>query len=78
MTVEDYCTKHNCTRYDLSCEALHKQMSTNISKACHEGRCGWQKGKENPSHSEECRSGRRSPWSMNYKGYNGLSDIEKK
>lgn len=78
MTVEDYCAKHNCTRYDLSCEALHKQMSTNISKACHEGRCGWQKGKENPSHGEECRSGRRSPWSMNYKGYNGLSDIEKK
>ena len=78
MTVEDYCAKHNCTRYDLSCEALHKQMSTNISKACHEGRCGWQKGKENPSHSEECRNGRRSPWSMNYKGYDGLSNTEKK
>lgn len=78
MTVEDYCAKHNCTRYDLSCEVLHKQMSTNISKACHEGRCGWQKGKENPSHSEECRNGRRSPWSMNYKGYDGLSNTEKK
>ena len=78
MTVEDYCVKHNCTRYDLSCEALHKQMSTNISKACHEGRCGWQKGKENPSHSEECRNGRRSPWSMNYKGYDGLNNTEKK
>lgn len=78
MTVEDYCAKHNCTRYDLSCEALHKQMSTNISKACHEGRCGWQKGKENPSHSEECRNGRRSPWSMNYKGYDGLNNTEKK
>ena len=78
MTVEDYCAKHNCTRYDLSCEALHKQMSTNISKACHEGRCGWQKGKENPSHSEECRNGRRSPLSMNYKGYDGLSNTEKK
>ena len=78
MTVEDYCAKHNCTRYDLSCEALHKQMSTNISKACHEGRCGWQKGKENPSHSEECRNGRRSPLSMNYKGYDGLNNTEKK
>ena len=78
MTVEDYCAKHNCARYDLSCEALHKQMSTNISKACHEGRCGWQKGKENPSHSEECRNGRRSPWSMNYKGYDGLNNTEKK
>ena len=78
MTVEDYCAKHNCTRYDLSCEALHKQMSTNISKACHEGRCGWQKDGDNPSHSAACKEGRRSPWSMNYKGYDGLTDEQKR
>ena len=27
-------------------------------------KAGWQKGGKNPAHSEECRSGRRSPWSM--------------
>jgi hypothetical protein len=49
-------------------------MSTNIKKACSEGRTGFVKGGYNPSKSEECKAGRNSAWSMNFKGYDGLSD----
>ena len=52
-------------------------MSSNIKKASAEGRCGFQKGGSNPSKSEECRNGRNSVWSMNFKGYDSLSDEEK-
>ena len=77
MSIDDYCEKHNCTRYDLSCKSLHDQMSTNILKACKEGKCGWQKGGKNPSHDKETKLGRKSKWSKNYKGYDGLSIEEK-
>lgn len=77
MSIDDYCKKHNCTRYDLSCKSLHDQMSTNILKACKEGKCSWQKGGKNPSHDKEAKLGRRSKWSKNYKGYDGLSIEEK-
>ena len=78
MTVDEYCVKHSCTVHDLSCESLHRALSTNIQKACVEGRCGWQKGGDNPSHSEEVKNGRRSPFSMNYHGYDGMTDEEKR
>ena len=59
ISINDYCEKHNCTRYDLSCKSLHDQMSTNIIKACKEGKCGWQKGGKNQSHEKEKKLGRR-------------------
>lgn len=77
MTIDEYCKKYNVTRHDLTIQSLHMQMKTNIAKACKEGRCGWQKGEKNPSHDIECKTGRRSVWSMNYHGYDGLSDKEK-
>lgn len=52
-------------------------MSSGIKKAHAEGRCGFQKGGDNPSKKENCRNGRNSAWSMNFKGYDGLSDEEK-
>ena len=78
ITVDEYCDKHNCSKYDLTCKSLHDKISANVSKACKEGRCGWQKDGKNPSHNDECRSGRKSAWSMNFKGYDGLSDDEKR
>ena len=78
MSVDDYCSKHNCTLHDLTCESLHNNLTTHIRKACVEGRCGWQKGENNPSHSEKVKSGRSSPFSMNYHGYDGLIDEEKR
>jgi hypothetical protein len=52
-------------------------MSSGIKKAHAEGRCGFQKGGDNPSKKENCRNGRNSVWSTNFKGYDGLSDEEK-
>lgn len=77
IKVEEYCKKYNCTRHDLSTDALHKQMSEGVLKANSEGRCGWQKGGKNPSKTEDVKNGRKSIFSKNYKGYDGLSDEEK-
>ena len=77
IKVEEYCEKYNCTRHDLSTDALHKQMSEGVLKANSEGRCGWQKGGKNPSKTEDVKNGRKSIFSKNYKGYDGLSDEEK-
>lgn len=77
MTVEQYCEKHNCTRYDLITKSLHEKKSSISTQLAADGKCGWQKGGKNPSYDEECRSGRRSPWSMNYRGYDGLTNEEK-
>lgn len=78
IAVEEYCKKYSLTRYDMSIQSLHDKMSTGVLNACKEGRCGWEKGGKNPAHHKDCKLGKRSPWSMNYKGYNGLSDNEKK
>ena len=77
MTVEEYCEKFNLQYSDVQTESLSRQMSFNIKKAAAEGKCGFQKGGNNPSKKEECRNGRNSVWSMNFKGYDGLSDKEK-
>ena len=74
MSINEYCIKHNCKKYDLTCESLHKQISESVHKACVEGKCGWPKGQDNPSHSNDCKNGRRSAWSMNFKGYDRLTD----
>ena len=78
MSINDYCDKYNCSVSDLTCKSLHDSLSTNIKKACADGRCGWQVGGDNPSKSEYVKSGRRSIFSMNYHGYDGLSDDEKR
>lgn len=77
ITTDEYCKKFGLTYKDLQSESLSEQMSTNIKKACSEGRTGFVKGGYNPSKSEECKAGRNSAWSMNFKGYDGLSDQEK-
>ena len=78
IKLEDYYKQYNLTKYDLISEAEHKRKSESTRKSALEGKTGWQKGGKNPAHSEECRSGRRSPWSMNYHKYDGLTDEEKK
>ena len=78
VELDDYCKQHNMTKYNLMTETEHKRKSESTRKSALEGKSGWQKGGKNPAHSEECRSGRRSPWSMNYKKYDGLTDEEKK
>ena len=77
MTINEYCKKFNVKYEDLQTKSLSIQMSTNIKKACAEGRCGFQKGGYNPSKEENCRNGRNSAWSMNFHKYDGLSNEEK-
>ena len=78
MSIDEYCNKHNCLVSELTCKTLHDTLSANIRKACADGKCGFKVGGENPSHSEEVKSGRRSIFSMNYHGYDGLTDEEKR
>lgn len=77
MTLDEYTTKFNITKYELMTENMHKIASERVKKAVAEGKCGWKKGGKNPSHDKECKSGRRSPFSKNYRGYDGLTDEEK-
>lgn len=59
-------------------KSTREKSSASISKACADGKCGFQRGEWNPSHSDETKSGRHSPFSMNFAGYDGLSDDEKR
>ena len=77
MSIDTYCQQFNVTSYDLLTKQQHEKLSNNIKEAARLGKCSWQKGGKNPAYDEECRAGRRSPWSMNYIGYDGLSDDEK-
>lgn len=79
MEVDEYCQKFGLERRDLISTASHEKISKSQKTAYAEGRShGWGFGDENPSRSIETKSGRRSPWSMNFKGYDGLSDDEKR
>ena len=77
MTLDEYTAKFNITKYDLMSENMHKIASERVKRAVAEGKCGQKKGGKNPSHDKECKSGRRSPFSKNYRGYDGLTDEEK-
>lgn len=78
MSVDEYCEKHHCDKSALSSPNFHilrVELSKSLALA---GKTGWQKGGKNPSHDAECKNGRRSKWSMNYSGYDGMSDEEKR
>ena len=77
MNITEYCKKYGITEYGLMTESQHTLLSNNSLNAQKVGKCGWQKGEKNPAHDEECITGRRSAWSMNYKGYDGLSNEQK-
>lgn len=78
-SVAEFCKKHG---FDPSKLVSPKWLAANIEaqkKAFREGKThGWGYGDANPSRQAECRSGRRSPFSLNYRGYDGLSLDEKK
>jgi uncharacterized low-complexity protein len=77
MSLDEYCRKYGLEYSSLQTKDLSEQMSANIKKANAEGRCGFQKGGYNPAKNEETRNGRNSVWSMNFKGYDGLTSEEK-
>ena len=77
-SLEDYYSKFGCGLESVMSKSTREKSSASISKACIDGKCGFQRGERNPSHSNETKSGRRSPFSMNFAGYDGLSDDEKR
>lgn len=79
MPIEEYCKKHGIEESQLISSTSHEKMSAGQKLAFAEGRSvGWGKGDNNPSRKSETKSGRNSVWSMNFKGYDGLSDDEKR
>jgi very-short-patch-repair endonuclease len=78
MTIEEYCQKFNIEKIELQSEKLRKHNSDMQKLAYKEGRLkGWGKGDDNPSRRKEVRDGRLSVFSLNYKGYDGLTQEEK-
>lgn len=75
-SVEEYCKKHNCTRDSLISEKTHKKLSDKQIRLIAEGfQCFT--SENNPSKSQDCKDGRNSPYSMNFRKYDGLTDEEK-
>lgn len=78
MTIEEYCQKFNIQKIELQSEKLRKHNSDMQKLAYKEGRGkGWGKGDANPSRRKEVKDGRLSVFSLNYKGYDGLTQEEK-
>lgn len=77
-SIEEYCQKHNCTKDDLISETGHQKLSNAQKKIINEGHGHQFTSDRNPSKSDDCKSGRNSPYSMNFRGYDGLTEQEKK
>lgn len=78
MTIEDYCEKFNIEKINLQSKSLRNHNSYMQKLAYKEGRGkGWGKGDANPSRRKDVKEGRRSVFSFNYKGYDGLTQEEK-
>lgn len=76
-SVEEYCQKHNCTRSDLISEQSHNILSERQKLLMERGVITGFTSENNPSKGDDCKNGRNSPYSMNFRGYDGLTDDEK-
>ena len=78
ISIDEYCKQFNINEIDLILESYRKHNSEMQKKAYAEGRLhGWGRGDKNPSRRKEVREGRKSIFSKNYEGYDGLTDEEK-
>lgn len=76
-SVEEYCKKHNCKKEDLISKTAHENRKNAQLKLIEEGRGHQFTSENNPSKEEDCKNGRNSPYSMNFRGYDGLTNEEK-
>lgn len=77
VSIDQYCKQFNISKSDLQTKSNHdikSQIQTELSK---KGITGFKRSENNPAKSNATKSGRNSIWSMNFKGYDGLSDEEK-
>lgn len=79
LTSAKYCSKFNIEMVDLQTKSMREHNIEMQKKAYAEGRAGgWGHGDANPSRRVEVKEGRKSIFSMNYEGYDGLTDEQKK
>ena len=76
-SIEDYCKKFDCSVKDIISERTHKNISDGQKFSLSDTKSRFS-SINNPSASEDCKSGRNSPYSLNFRGYDGLTIEEKK
>ncbi len=79
MSKKDYCKQFSIEEIELQSKSLRCHNSSMQKLAYKEGRLqGWGRGDKNPSCRKEVKEGRKSIFSENYIGYDGLSKEEKR
>ena len=77
-SIEDYCQKFNINRSELRSPPSVENYRKAQKELTLSGRGNRFTSTNNPSHEAECKNGRNSPYSMNFRKYDGLSDDEKR
>ena len=75
--IDEYCELFKVTKYNLISPSAHENISKGQKRLFEEGRGHGFTSESNPSNSKDCKNGRNSPYSMNFRGYDGMSDDEK-
>lgn len=77
MTPKDYYEKYKCDISSVMLDEVRQKNAENQRRINLTTNRGFKKGAINPSLSSEAKLGINSPFSMNFRGYDGLSDEEK-
>lgn len=75
--VDKYCNLYNLTKSDLVSKNENKRISERNYKLMKEGKLKGFTSENNPSKSDSFKNGEYSPYSKNFKKYEGLNDEEK-
>lgn len=74
---DEYCEKYGLMKTDLMTASFRKHISDGQKKSYSNGKRTGFTSINNPSKGIECKLGRNSPYSMNFRGYDGLSNEDK-
>lgn len=77
ISLNEYYQTFACDLESIMVDSIRATISSHSFENAKNGKVGFQKGSFNPSHSLECKAGRRSPFSLNYYKYDGMSEKEK-
>lgn len=78
MTVVEYCEKYHLSKIDLFSKSSRERNSNAQKKLYENGRVSLFMTENNPSKGVACKNGRNSPYSMNFREYDGMTNEEKK
>lgn len=77
ITQDEYLQRFNLKYEDLATKTSHEKKSNNTKNAILTGKITGFTSENNPSKNQEAKDGRNSPYSMNFREYDGLTDEEK-